>query len=202
MSKDAGSGRRRCRRLIEARDRRACRGQEEPRLRHRRPHPRGAEGRRNRVGGFGFRHHMAPGMNAPLYTTEILRLAASLPEPRKLDRVDGRRRAALADLRKHGPARRSAGEDGPSRSGFAAGACLRLRPGVRQPSRGERRRAFERRGRSRRRRSAAWLSGGRDDPGSWPGLSALVARAVAQSRHGAILLPFKALAAAMQGARG
>ena len=28
-------------------------------------------------------------MNAPLYTTEILRLAASLPEPRKLDRVDG-----------------------------------------------------------------------------------------------------------------
>ncbi len=41
------------------------------------------------LGGFGFRHHMAAGMNAPLYTTEILRLAASLPEPRKLDRVDG-----------------------------------------------------------------------------------------------------------------
>ena len=28
-------------------------------------------------------------MNAPLYTTEILRLAASLPAPRQLDRVDG-----------------------------------------------------------------------------------------------------------------
>ena len=27
-------------------------------------------------------------MNAPLYTTEILRLAASLPEPQQLDRVD------------------------------------------------------------------------------------------------------------------
>jgi len=29
-------------------------------------------------------------MNAPLYTTEILRLAASLKEPRPLDREDGR----------------------------------------------------------------------------------------------------------------
>ncbi|HEU0285149.1 MAG TPA: iron-sulfur cluster assembly scaffold protein, partial [Sphingomicrobium sp.] len=28
-------------------------------------------------------------MNAPLYTTEILRLAASLPAPRELERVDG-----------------------------------------------------------------------------------------------------------------
>ena len=35
------------------------------------------------LGGFGpARHDLAPGMNAPLYTTEILRLAASLPEPR------------------------------------------------------------------------------------------------------------------------
>ena len=29
-------------------------------------------------------------MNAPLYTTEILRLAASLTRPRELDRADGR----------------------------------------------------------------------------------------------------------------
>ena len=29
-------------------------------------------------------------MNAPLYTTEILRLAASLGEPRELEREDGR----------------------------------------------------------------------------------------------------------------
>ena len=28
-------------------------------------------------------------MNAPLYTTEILRLAASLPEPCELEHVDG-----------------------------------------------------------------------------------------------------------------
>ncbi len=62
--------------------RRARRGQEEPRLRDRRPHPRRAEGRGHRVGGRARRHDMAPGMNAPLYTTEILRLAASLAEPR------------------------------------------------------------------------------------------------------------------------
>src|SRR5437868_11880754 len=33
---------------------------------------------------------MAARMNAPLYTTEILRLAASLPEPHELEREDGR----------------------------------------------------------------------------------------------------------------
>src|SRR4051794_12288619 len=33
---------------------------------------------------------MAEGMNAPLYTTEILRLAASLSEPHALDRESGR----------------------------------------------------------------------------------------------------------------
>ena len=37
---------------------------------------------------------MAPGMNGPLYTTEILRLAASLHEPHALEREDG-----LAELR-------------------------------------------------------------------------------------------------------
>ena len=33
---------------------------------------------------------MAEGMTAPLYTTEILRLAASLHEPHPLEREDGR----------------------------------------------------------------------------------------------------------------
>jgi len=32
---------------------------------------------------------MAEGMTRPLYTTEILRLAASLQEPRELERSDG-----------------------------------------------------------------------------------------------------------------
>jgi hypothetical protein len=32
---------------------------------------------------------MAEIMNAPLYTIEILRLAGSLPDPARLERVDG-----------------------------------------------------------------------------------------------------------------
>ena len=44
----------------------------------------------------------------------------------------------------------------------------------------------------------AWLAGDRDDPGGWPGLSALTPARSRKSRHGAILLPFKALLAAMQ----
>ena len=85
----AGSGARR-RRRDRSPDRRARRGQEAPRLRDRRPHPRRAQGRRHHVGGRAGRHYLAAGMNAPLYTTEILRLAASLRSRAQLDREDGR----------------------------------------------------------------------------------------------------------------
>ena len=44
----------------------------------------------------------------------------------------------------------------------------------------------------------SWLAGTRDDPGNWPGLSALAPARSRKSRHGAILLPFRALLAAMQ----
>jgi len=45
----------------------------------------------------------------------------------------------------------------------------------------------------------AWLSDERDDPGSWPGLKALEPARSRRSRHGAILLPFRALLSAMRG---
>ena len=52
-------------------------------------------------------------MNAPLYTIEILRLAASLPDPRDARAGRRQRARALADLRQHGrdrgPARPTAG---------------------------------------------------------------------------------------------
>ena len=48
----------------------------------------------------------------------------------------------------------------------------------------------------------AWLAGDRDDPGEWPGLAALAPARSRRSRHGAILLPFKALARGDEGARG
>jgi hypothetical protein len=48
----------------------------------------------------------------------------------------------------------------------------------------------------------AWLNGDSDDPGGWPGLAALAPARARRSRHGAILLPFKALVLAMTSARG
>ncbi len=38
-------------------------------------------------------------MSRPLYTTEILRLAASLHEERELEREDGRAEVALSNVR-------------------------------------------------------------------------------------------------------
>jgi NifU-like protein involved in Fe-S cluster formation len=46
----------------------------------------------------------------------------------------------------------------------------------------------------------AWLEGSRDDPGGW-GLEALAPARTRTSRHGAILLPLRALLAAIEGAR-
>ncbi len=83
----------------------------------------------HRVGGWARRHYLAKGMNAPLYTTEILRLAASLEAPRALEREDGR-----GELRS-----RTCGstvtvavqiEGEPRRRAVAAGPRLRVRPGL------------------------------------------------------------------------
>jgi NifU-like protein involved in Fe-S cluster formation len=45
----------------------------------------------------------------------------------------------------------------------------------------------------------AWLAGDRDDPGGW-GLEALAPARSRTSRHGAILLPLRALLAALEDA--
>jgi NifU-like protein involved in Fe-S cluster formation len=140
-------------------------------------------------------------MNAPLYTTEILRLAASLPEPRKLDRVDGaseqRSPTCGSTLRiqvKLDPEGRvdSVSQEvhacafgQASASLLAAGASGRTLDDVSQAS----------------EYLADWLSGARRDPGNWPGLAALAPARTRKSRHGAILLPFKALVLAMTSAR-
>jgi|SRR6187200_1773037 NifU-like protein involved in Fe-S cluster formation len=141
-------------------------------------------------------------MNAPLYTTEILRLAASLPEPRKLDRVDGsseqRSPTCGSTLRiqvKLDPEGRvdaisqevhACAFGQASASLLAAGASGRTLDDVSQAS----------------ENLADWLSGTRGDPGNWPGLAALTPARTRKSRHAAILLPFKALLAAMMSTRG
>ena len=47
---------------------------------------------------------------------------------------------------------------------------------------------------------AAWLTGARDEPPAWPGLSALAPARAKTARHGAMLLPFDALIAALSDA--
>lgn len=49
---------------------------------------------------------------------------------------------------------------------------------------------------------AAWLAGEREDPGDWPGLDQLARARPHTARHGAIRLPFEAIAeAARQASR-
>ncbi len=141
-------------------------------------------------------------MNAPLYTTEILRLAASLPEPRKLERVDGSSEQRSPTCGSTIQLQVQLGKDGrilgisqkvhacafgqASASLLAAGAVGRHEDDVDRA-------VVELEG---------WLSGTRDDPGEWPGLAALAPARSRRSRHGAILLPFKALLAALKSERG
>jgi NifU-like protein involved in Fe-S cluster formation len=141
-------------------------------------------------------------MNAPLYTTEILRLAASLPEPRKLERVDGSSEQRSPTCGSTIQLQVEFGKDGrilgisqkvhacafgqASASLLAAGAVGRDEDEVARA-------VLELEG---------WLSGTRDDPGEWPGLAALAPARFRRSRHGAILLPFKALLAALKSERG
>jgi NifU-like protein involved in Fe-S cluster formation len=138
-------------------------------------------------------------MNAPLYTTEILRLAASLPEPRPLDRVDG-----------------SAEERSPTCGSTVRtevqlddeGRVLRLSQRVHACAFGQASAAILQAGSAGRTSDevqsateelGAWLAGERDDPGSWPALEALAPARSRRSRHGAILLPFRTLLSAMRG---
>ena len=139
-------------------------------------------------------------MSRPLYTTEILRLAASLDEERALGREDGRaelrsptcgsriaiavelddeRRVRLISQRVHACA-------------FGqASAALVQQHAV---------------GRAHDEVAAAlvtisrWLAQEQDEAGDWPGIAALEPARPRKSRHGAILLPFRALLAAIEAA--
>src|SRR5688500_14242265 len=143
---------------------------------------------------------MAPVMNAPLYTVEILRLAGSLPDPMHLERVDG-----TAQLRSPtcGSTVRSEvqlDEDGRVTAisqqvracafGQASAALVaRNAPGRSSDEIAEILEGLD-----------AWLGGSRDEPGGW-GLEALAPARPRTSRHGAILLPLRTLLAAIEDAK-
>jgi NifU-like protein involved in Fe-S cluster formation len=138
-------------------------------------------------------------MNAPLYTTEILRLAASLSEPRALDREDGR-----AELRSPTCGSRVA-------TGVQLdeqGRIVAVSQQVHACAFGQASAALLERGASGRSRSEveqaladldAWLGGSELEPG-WE-LTALSPARSRKSRHGAILLPFRALLAAIESSK-
>ena len=139
-------------------------------------------------------------MNRPLYTTEILRLAASLHDPHPLEREDGR-----AELRSPTCGSRISmtvqldGNRRVERLSMQVHACafgqasaaLVNQHGV---------------GRTHDEIAEAlviisrWLAQEQDEAGDWPGILALGPARPRKSRHGAILLPFRALLAAIESA--
>ena len=139
-------------------------------------------------------------MSDPLYTTQILRLAASLSEPHALDREDG-----AAELRSPtcGSRVRIAVQLDDDRR------VERLSIDVHACAFGQASAALVEqhcRGRTHGEVSAAmldlsrWLANEHDPHGSWPGVAVLAPARSRQARHGAILLPFRALLAALDAA--
>ncbi len=142
---------------------------------------------------------MASVVNAPLYTIEILRLAGSLPDPVRLERVDG-----SAQLRS--PTCGSTVHTEVELDG--EGRVIGLSQQVRACAFGQATAALvatHAPGRTRDEVAEAlaalnaWLEGSRDDPGGW-GLDALAPARSRTSRHGAILLPLRALLEAIEDA--
>ena len=139
-------------------------------------------------------------MKTPVYTTEILRLAASLNEPRGLEREDGK-----AELRSP-----------------TCGSRITLVVQLDEDRRieaisqtvhacafGQATAALvERHARGRTHNDVAeamlalsrWLADQQAEEADWPGLVALEPARQRKARHGAILLPFRALLAAIEAA--
>jgi NifU-like protein involved in Fe-S cluster formation len=139
-------------------------------------------------------------MNAPLYTTEILRLAASLSESHKLDREDGRAellsptcgsRISLA-VRLDPEGRVEAVSQQVHACAFGQASAALLERGAIGRSGNDVNVAVS--------QFSEWLDGGEQTP-DWPGISALAPARTRKSRHGAILLPFRALLAAIESTR-
>jgi NifU-like protein involved in Fe-S cluster formation len=139
-------------------------------------------------------------MNQPLYTTEILRLAASIPHLGRLDKPTGEAEArsptcgsivnAHVVLDDEGRVSEFAQQVEACAFGQASAALLGIHAIGRNAAEvGNGLAEF-----------AAWLDGSREEPGEWPGLAALQPARSRTARHGAMLLPFRALLAAIRDA--
>ena len=143
---------------------------------------------------------MAAGVSGPLYTREILRLAASLGEPVVLDRVDGavERRAVTCGIQisisvtVEGD-RVSAVSQRVEACAFGQAATALMLADAPGRTLDEARLALA--GIER------WLMGDDAAVTAWPGLAVLNPARSRIGRHGAILLPFQALLGALEAAR-
>jgi NifU-like protein involved in Fe-S cluster formation len=140
-------------------------------------------------------------MNAPLYTTEILRLAASLSEPHPLEREDGRaelrsptcgsRNIMTVELDDERRIRIISQQVHACAFGEASAALVQQHAiGRTHDEVANALVAISR-----------WLAKEQDEAGDWPGIAALEPARPRKSRHGAILLPFRTLLAAIEAAR-
>ena len=137
-------------------------------------------------------------MNAPLYTTEILRLAASLEEPHPLEREDGRAElrsptcgstiSTAVQLDHDG--RVAALSQVVQACAFGQAAATLVQRHALGLSRGDTAAVVS--------GAEAWLGG--DDARSAEWLAPLAPARSKTGRHGAILLPLRALLAAMDSA--
>ena len=135
-------------------------------------------------------------VTAPLYTRDILRLAASIPHLGRLSdaQASAERRAPICGssivvdvvLDEQGRVAALGQEVKACAFGQASAALMGTHAPRRSPAElAEARDAL-----------AAWLAGASDDPGAWPGLNSLAPARRLSARHGAILLPFQAVAEA------
>ena len=139
-------------------------------------------------------------MNAPLYTTEILRLAASLNGPAALDREHGRAEVrsptcgstVVTTVQLNSEGRVEAVSQHVHACAFGQASAALLERGAADHDHEDVATALA--------GLDAWL-GGADAMPAWPGIAALAPARSRKSRHGAILLPFRALLAAIESAR-
>jgi NifU-like protein involved in Fe-S cluster formation len=144
---------------------------------------------------------LAKGVNQPLYTVEILRLAASIPHLGALEDPEGKAEVRSPTCGSKVIVEVMLGDDGSVAElgqqvqacafGQASAALMGSHAVGRQAA--EVSQALG--------DIAAWLDGSQDDPGLWPGLQALSPARSRRARHGAMLLPFRALLAAIANAQ-
>ncbi len=140
-----------------------------------------------------------PASASALYTTEILRLAASLAEARPLDSGSGSARLRSPTCGSRIETTVTLDCEGRVQEisqlvlacAFGQASAALLEQGVRGRNRADITNAVA--------QLVEWL-GGSDRCPEWPGVQALAPARARKSRHEAILLPFRALIAAMDAA--